>query len=179
MATADDKKTIEDMWKMNFLNIRRSTMTNVDNNTQRIVVGLELYDVCIDHQNNLYPWAREALQFITDCECFRLYVWTNQPDVVSKSVVDNIFEPNGIKVRGINSGFFVTHPEYSRAKPWIDVLIDKNAGFDTNHWYWVYNLFRVSDTLMCHKDDSFAHKIVQGNAKFSVRPTTVRVMKPL
>jgi hypothetical protein len=179
VTTAEDKKTIEEMWRANFLNIRRATMTNVDNKTQRIVVGLELYDVCIDYQNNLYPWAREALQYISDCNCFRLYVWTNQADKISSAVVDNIFVPNGIKVKGVNSGFFVTNPDYSKTKPWIDVLIDKSSGFDTNHWYWVYNMFRLSDMLMCHKDDSVTRKIVHGNEKFAVRPTTVKMLKPL
>ena len=179
MTNAGDKKIIEDLWHSNFLNIRRATQTNIENKTQRIIVGLELYDVCIDYQNNLYPWAREALQHISSCECFRLYVWTNQRDEISSAVVENIFKPNNINVRGINSGFFVMNPEYSRAKPWIDVLIDRCSGFSSSDWYWIHNLFKVSDTLLCQKDDSFAHKIVRGNEKFAVRPTTVKVMKKI
>ena len=164
MSTPEEKQYIQNLWDRNYLNIRKSTQINSSTQFKRIVVAFELYDVSVDSNNKMYPMVEATLKFLSDCPAYSLYVWTNTPPETSKWFVDNVFTPHGIKIQGVNEGIFVEDPNYSKIKPWIDVLIDRSAGFDPGDWYWAYQVFRVSRAILYNKDDSFKIKVIKPGA---------------
>lgn len=174
MTNATDKQAVLTLWQSNYLNIRRAT-TGAKESNRKVIVGVELYDVSIDRQNKLYPWAKEALNVLSSCNRYSVNIWSIYNEDVMTWAKNNVFVPNGVQIDGMNSGFFIYAKEYSSAKPVIDVNIDLSSGFESINWYWVYQLFRVSEAMLCEKDNSVIRSVVTGNEKFAIRPTTVRV----
>lgn len=174
MTNADDKQSILALWQSNYLNIRRASLGAKESN-KKVIVGVELYDVSVDRQNKLYPWAKEALSVISGCDKYSLHIWSLYNQDTMMWVKNNLFAQNGIFVNGMNEGMFIFSKDYSPIKPAIDVNIDISSGFECNHWYWVYQLFRVSEAMLCDKDNSVIRSVVTGPEKYKIQPTTVRV----
>ena len=164
MKTPEEKHYIQNLWERNYLNIRKSTQLNSSTQVKSIVVGFELYEVSVDANNKMYPMVLDTLKLLSNCPAYNLYIWTNSPPATSRWFVDNVFIPNGIKIKGVNEGIFVKDPNYSPVKPWIDVLIDRSAGFDPTDWYWTYQVFRVSQAILYDKDDSVKVNIIKPGA---------------
>ncbi len=174
MNNANERQTVQTLWESNYLNIRRATQTCKATPYKKLVVATELYNVCVDTNNNFYPWAKEALQFIASKPCFSFYIWTIYGEKYSSWIYNNLFAPNKINAKGINEGFYLFGGDYSTIKPVIDVSIDISSGFDNQHWYWIYQLFRVSDGMLNENDNS-AIRVIRDKEQFSIRPTTVRI----
>lgn len=174
MATAEDRETVRTLWEWNFLNIRKSTTDSLVSE-RSISVAFELYDVSLDRHGNLYPWVLETLRLLCSCPKYSLFIWTVYNEQIAKNIYDTIFYPNGIQVLGINEGLFIYDKNYSSAKPHINVNLDFSSGFSPEQWYVVHNLFKVSESILCKKDNSTARSIIRGNGQYSVRPTNVNV----
>jgi hypothetical protein len=174
MTNADDKQVIASLWEHNYLNVRRATAIAKESG-KKIVVGVELYDVSIDRQNKLFPWAAEALSAISPNSRYSLNIWSIYNDSTMRWFRDNVFTLHKIKIDGMNDGIFVFEKDFSPVKPIIDICIDTSSGFETRNWYWLYHLFRLSDAMLSDRDNSVIRNVVTGNEKYSVRPTTVKI----
>ncbi len=174
MATADDRETVKSLWEWNFLNIRKSTTDSLVSGNP-VSVAFELYDVSLDRQGNLYPWVKETFQLLSSCPKYSLFIWTVYNEQTARKVYDTVFYPNNIRVLGINEGLFIYDKNYSSVKPLININLDLSSGFSPEQWYVVHNLFKVSESILCKKDNSAARSIIRGTGQYSVRPTTVKI----
>lgn len=163
--------SLEHLWKINFLNVRSATTEVVAKGGNKIYIGVDTNTIPTERGAALNHCA-ETLRFVTQSYnlCLILHAC-----IVDQSPWTMWAEQSGIRFDYVNQNPEVQGQAYMY-KPYMDILIDKRAGFQLGFWYRMKMLFENAvkeldkpPTLEYPKDIPVAKPITTGYVRTNTK----------
>jgi hypothetical protein len=121
--------SLDHLWKINFLNVRAATAETVAKGGNKLYVAVDTNTIPTERGEALNHCA-DTLRFLTQKYNFCLILYA--------CIADHTPWTNWAKKSGIQFNYINENPEIQGVayiqKPYLDIIIDKRAGFQLGFW---------------------------------------------